>query len=64
MADLKLTDYMRLTNKSVKDMATTLGRSRQNVEQWIQKDAYVVIEADGRLKVLTMNVVHEPQVRS
>ena len=51
MADLKLTDYMRLTNKSVKDMATTLGRSRQNVEQWIQKDAYVVIEDDGRLKL-------------
>ena len=61
MGDLKLVDYMRLTSKSVKDMATTLGRSRQNVEQWLAKDAYVVIGDGGRLTVMTMNVVHNPK---
>lgn len=62
--DLKLVDYMKLKKLTVPEMATELGRTRQNVDQWIAKDAMVEILANGQLEITTLNVVHEPQVRS
>ena len=64
MADLKLRLYMQMNGYSVTKMAKVLGRSRQNIETWISRDAVVEILEDDSLKVMTMNVVHEPQVRS
>jgi len=64
MVGFKLKTYMDLRGYSVTKMAKVLGRSRQNIETWIARDAVVEILEDDNLKVMTMNVVHEPQVRS
>lgn len=58
---------MKLRKFNREDMATELGRTRQNVEQWLAKDADIEIMEDGRLKISIVNnvhPVHEPQVRS
>ena len=62
--ELRLADYMNLKKLTVPEMATELCRTRQNIDQWIAKDAMVKIMANGQLEITTINVVHEPQVRS
>lgn len=62
--NLTLKAYMDLRDITVPEMAKELGRKRQNVDQWIEKEATVVILPDGRIKVSTEKVVHRPQVDS
>ena len=64
MAALTLKQYMRIRRISVPDMATELGRTRQNVDQWLAKDATVKVLDGERLEISTANIVHQPQVKS
>ena len=64
MAALTLKQYMRIRRISVPDMATELGRTRQNVDQWLAKDATVKVLDGERLEISTTNIVHQPQVKS
>ena len=63
MPALTLKWYMKIKKLTVPEMAIELGRTRQNIDQWLAKDATVKILDDGRLEISTRNVVHQPQVK-
>ena len=63
MASIKLKEYMKMMGFSVNQMATKLGRTRQNVEQWLSRGATIEFCTDGALIVKTEKIVHQPQVK-
>jgi len=63
MASIKLKEYMKMMSYSPSQMATKLGRTRQNVEHWLSRGATIDFCNDGALIVKTEKIVHEPQVR-
>ena len=63
MYRLKLEYYMNLRGFKVASMATEIGRTRQNVEQWVNKESTIEL-TDVGYKVRLPNglIVHETQV--
>lgn len=63
MERLTLRYYMSTNNLKPADMAKKIGRSRQNIEQWMANMAIIEVFEDGRFKISTEKVVHETQVK-
>ena len=64
MKGLTLRKYLDIRGITAADLSREIGRTRQNISNWIKDDATVEILDDGRIKVNTINVVHQPQVKS
>ena len=62
MAALTLKKYMEIRDLTVPDLAKQLGRKRQNVDYWLERNATVEILDDGDIAIKTEKVVHRRQV--
>lgn len=61
MSVLTLEKYMSMMKLSVADIAKDIGRTRQNVDFWIERGATVDLTEAG-IKIITLNVVHPRSV--
>lgn len=57
---MKLKQYLIRLGIRPQDLATEIGRTRQNVEQWIERDADIELTDIG-VKITTSKIVHPPE---
>ena len=60
---MKLTNYMIEHNMKKAQLAKKIGKSRQNIEHWVKRDASVELTDIGiRVRLPSGLIVHESQV--
>lgn len=58
MSALTLRLYMDIMNITVPDLAKDIGRTRQNIDSWLERGATVELLDNGGIKIKTEKVVH------